>query len=70
MNGKKKSFALTAILIVILVTSTCHYSIYVTRQFYHESTENLMSTYEQVDKTFMCSTRNVNIGLWMDGRER
>ena len=62
MKGKKKSFALTAILIAILVTSICHYSMYVTRQFYHESTENLMSTYEQVDKTFMMfAQRNWNV---------
>lgn len=62
MKGKKKSFAMTAILIAILVISICHYSMYVSRQFYHESTENLMSTYEQVDKTFMMfAQRNWNV---------
>ncbi len=62
MKGRKKSFAMTAILIAILVISICHYSMYVSRQFYHESTENLMSTYEQVDKTFMMfAQRNWNV---------
>ena len=62
MKGKRKSFAMTATLIAILVISIYHYSIYVGRQFYHESTENLMSTYEQVDKTFMMfAQRNWNV---------
>ena len=62
MKKKRKSFAMTAILITILVLSICHYSMYISRQFYHESTENLMSTYEQVDKTFlMFAQRNWNV---------
>ncbi len=62
MKKKSKSFAMTAILIAVLMISICHYSIYVSRQFYHESTENLMSTYEQVDKTFlMFAQRNWNV---------
>ena len=62
MKKKRRSFAMTAVLIVILVISICHYSMYVSRQFYHESTENLMSTYEQVDKTFlMFAQRNWNV---------
>lgn len=62
MKRKSKSFAMTATLIAILLLSICHYSIYVGRQFYHESTENLLSTYEQVDKTFMMfAQRNWNV---------
>lgn len=54
------------LLAVIIVLSIMMYLVYVQRQFYRESTENLLETYEQVDKTFtMFAQRNWNVlGEW------
>ena len=62
MRIKRKSLFMTAVLVFIMVVSIGHYSMYIGQQFYNESTENLLSTYEQVDKTFlMFAQRNWNV---------
>lgn len=62
MRIKRKSLFMTAVLVFIMVVSIGHYSMYIGQQFYNESTQNLLSTYEQVDKTFlMFAQRNWNV---------
>lgn len=64
-RGTRKTVAL-AVLTAVIVLNVIGYLVYVQRQFYYESTENLLETYEQVDKTFtMFAQRNWNVlGEW------
>ena len=52
MKRSKEKITLSILLAAVLVVSIVGYMIYVQRQFYTESTKNLLETYEQVDKTF------------------
>ena len=62
MQRSKERTVWSILLAVILVISLAGYLIYVQRQFYDESTQNLLETYEQVDKTFtMFAQRNWNV---------
>ena len=57
----RRAAALT-ILVVVLLFNIVGYLVYVQRQFYRESTQNLLETYEQVNKTFtMFAQRNWNV---------
>lgn len=54
----RRAAALT-LLVVVLLFNIVGYLVYVQRQFYRESTQNLLETYEQVNKTFtMFAQRN------------
>ena len=72
MQRSKERTVWSILLAVILVVSLGGYLVYVQRQFYHESTQNLLETYEQVDKTFtMFAQRNWNVlGEWGKTLER
>ena len=72
MQRSKERTVWSILLAVILVVSLGGYLVYVRRQFYHESTQNLLETYEQVDKTFtMFTQRNWNVlGEWGKTLER
>lgn len=60
-RSRRRAAALT-ILAVVLLLNILGYLVYVQRQFYRESTENLLETYEQVNKTFtMFAQRNWNV---------
>ena len=57
----RRAAALT-LLVVVLLFNIVGYLVYVQRQFYRESTQNLLETYEQVNKTFtMFAQRNWNV---------
>lgn len=57
----RRAAALT-LLVVLLLFNIVGYLVYVQRQFYRESTQNLLETYEQVNKTFtMFAQRNWNV---------
>ncbi len=50
------------LLVALIVACLLGYSDYIQRQIYYESTENLLETYEQVDKTIMMfAQRNWNV---------
>lgn len=72
MQRSKERTVWSILLAVILVVSLGGYLAYVQRQFYDESTQNLLETYEQVDKTFtMFAQRNWNVlGEWGKTLER
>lgn len=62
MKRSKEKITLSILLAAVLVVGIVGYMIYVQRQFYTESTKNLLETYEQVDKTFtMFAQRNWNV---------
>lgn len=62
MNKRKKHIILALVLIFAILASVAGYGYYTQRQIYHESTQNLLSTYSQVAKTFnMFAQRNWNI---------
>ena len=62
MKQKWKSICLAVNIVVIMVLGIVGYSSYTQRQIYYESTQNLLSTYGQVTKTFnMFVQRNWNI---------
>ena len=62
MKQWRKNILLGAGLILVMGLSIVAYSRYTQRQIYHESTQNLLSTYGQVSKTFtMFAQRNWNI---------
>ena len=62
MKRNKEKITLSILLAAVLAVGIVGYVIYVQRQFYAESTENLLETYEQVDKTFtMFAQRNWNV---------
>ena len=47
---------------LLIISCLLGYSDYIQRQIYYESTENLMETYEQMDKTItMFAQRNWNV---------
>lgn len=66
VKRNRKETTRLILMAVVVVLSIMGYLVYVQRQFYHESTENLLETYEQVDKTFtMFAQRNWNVlGEW------
>ena len=72
MQRTKERTVWSILLAAVLVISLAGYLIYVQRQFYDESTQNLLETYEQVDKTFtMFAQRNWNVlGEWGKTLER
>ena len=62
MKQKQKNFLLVVGMLLLMLVSIVVYSSYTQRQIYYESTENLLSTYSQVTKTFtMFAQRNWNI---------
>lgn len=62
MEQRRKNILLGAGLVFVMLFSIVCYSRYTQRQIYHESTQNLLSTYGQVSKTFtMFAERNWNI---------
>ena len=60
---KNRKFVISAVLVVALVLGCLlGYSDYIQQQIYQEGTENLLETYEQVDKTVMMfAQRNWNV---------
>ena len=62
MKFDRKNRLLTAVLVAVMALCIAGYSRYTQRQIYYESTQNLISTYGQVNKTFqMFTQRNWNI---------
>ena len=62
MKKNREKIVLMLALAAVLVVSIMGYVAYVQHQFYAESTESLLETYEQVDKTFtMFAQRNWNV---------
>ncbi len=62
MKQKTKNIALSAAVLIVVLVCIAFYSGYTRQQICHESTENLLSTYSQVTKTFhMFVQRNWNI---------
>lgn len=60
-RSRRRAATLT-ILAVVLILNILGYLVYVQRQFYRESTQNLLETYEQVNKTFtVFAQRNWNV---------
>lgn len=58
---KKKHFLISAALLAIIFVSIERYDNYIGQKFYQESTQGLLATYEQLDKTFMMfAQRNWN----------
>ena len=58
---KKKHFLISAALLTIIFVSIERYDNYIGQKFYQESTQGLLATYEQLDKTFMMfAQRNWN----------
>lgn len=58
---KWKYFLISAALLTIIFVSIERYNNYIGQKFYQESTQGLLSTYEQLDKTFlMFAQRNWN----------
>ena len=61
MRKKRKYFLISAALLTIIFVSIERYNNYIGQKFYQESTQGLLSTYEQLDKTFlMFAQRNWN----------
>lgn len=61
MRKKRKYFLISAALLAIIFVSIERYNNYIGQKFYQESTQGLLSTYEQLDKTFlMFAQRNWN----------
>ena len=52
MKQRRKNILLGAGLVLVMLLSIVAYSRYTQRQIHHESTQNLLSTYGQVSKTF------------------
>ena len=62
MKEREKHIILALVLMLAMLASVAGYGYYTQRQIYHESTQNLLSTYSQVAKTFnMFVQRNWNI---------
>lgn len=62
MKRKWRSITVTVMLVLVVVISIHRYNSYIGQKFYQESTEHLLSTYEQVNKTFLIFTqRNWNV---------
>lgn len=68
MEQKHKNLLLTVVLAAVLLLCVTAYGRYTQQQIYYESTQNLLSTYGQVTKTFnMFAQRNWNIlAIWAD----
>ena len=61
MRKKWKYFLISAALLTIIFVSIGCYNNYIGQKFYQESTQGLLATYEQLDKTFMMfAQRNWN----------
>ena len=69
MRKKWKYFLISAALLAIIFVSIERYDNYIGQKFYQESTQGLLATYEQLDKTFMMfAQRNWNAledWLWL-----
>lgn len=62
MKQKQKNVLLAVGMVLLMLASIAVYSYYTQQQIYYESTQNLLSTYSQVTKTFtMFAQRNWNI---------
>ena len=62
MKRRKKHSIFVLVLVAVMLASITGYGYYTQRQIYHESTQNLLSTYSQVAKTFnMFAQRTWNI---------
>lgn len=62
MKEKRKNWVAVLLLAVLVVSCLVQYNNYIQHQIYYESTENLLETYEQVDKTIlMFAQRNWNV---------
>lgn len=62
MERSRRQAAALTLLVVVFLFNIVGYLVYVQRQFYRESTQNLLETYEQVNKTFtMFAQRNWNV---------
>ena len=68
MKQRRKNILLGAGLVLVMLLSIVAYSRYTQRQIHHESTQNLLSTYGQVSKTFtMFVQRNwIILEIWSD----
>ena len=68
MRKKWKYFLISAALLTIIFVSIERYDNYIGQKLYQESTQGLLSTYEQLDKTFlMFAQRNWNaLEDWCD----
>ena len=61
IRKKWKHFLISAALLAIIFVSIERYDNYIGQKFYQESTQGLLATYEQLDKTFMMfAQRNWN----------
>ena len=63
MQRTKERTIWSILLSAVLVISLAGYLIYVQRQFYDESTQSLLETYEQVDKTFTMFAQRTKLRL-------
>ena len=65
---KKKHFLISAALLAIIFVSIERYDNYIGQKFYQESTQGLLSTYEQLDKTFfdVCAAQLECTEDWCD----
>ena len=63
MKQRRKNILLGAGLVLVMLLSIVAYSRYTQRQIHHESTQNLLSTYGQVSKTFTATGTSLRSGL-------
>ena len=62
MKAKQKNLSAVVLLVLLVIGCLLQYNDYIHRQIYYESTQNLLETYEQVDKTIlMFAQRNWNV---------
>lgn len=62
MEQKRKNWIAVLLLATLVMGCLLRYSSYIRRQIYYESTQDLLETYEQVDKTIlMFAQRNWNV---------
>ena len=66
MRKNKTKWLPMFLLWIVMILGLIGYGLYMRQQFYNESTDNLLETYEQVNKTFtMFAQRNWNVlGEW------
>ncbi len=62
MKAKQKNLSAVVLLVLLVIGCLLQYNNYIQRQIYYESTQDLLETYEQVDKTIlMFARRNWNV---------
>lgn len=62
MKAKQKNLSAVVLLVLLVIGCLLQYNDYIHRQIYYESTQDLLETYEQVDKTIlMFAQRNWNV---------